>query len=538
MVAPQCEAAFAGRETLARGGNAADALVVASLVQGVADPHRCGLGGFACATVAWDRGREVVSIDGHGRAGSRASADQWQSFFESAAPDGFGYVLRGKVNDVGYKSITVPGMLATIAAIHERYGKLRWEDLLIDAADYAEEGFVVTPQLAEFWIRPGLFGRVSTRGRLELTAAGREASLRPDGEPYSAGEVFKQPLLATTYRRLARSGARSFYCGEIADEIAADWQRHDALITAEDLASYRVDSQAPLAGCYRGLEILTTPLPGGGVALLQALKLLEGEDLVRLGHNSVEYIENVSMALRKVWFDRLAHHGDPRFTPADAATLLSSEYLQRLQSGQPPEAGADSKNTTQLTIVDADDNAISFSHSLGYGSGVFTPGCGFMFNNCMSAFDPRPGRSNSIAPGKARSTAIAQTLVRRDGCPFLILGSPGAARITAALVQTILNVRDFGMSVSEAVVQPRFDGYGSDEILLESRFPLRVVAALRRRGWKVHHHEKSFGIVGRVYAIGWDERGALEAAVDPGEPGAAYRAHGPQTGRQAKRTKN
>ena len=182
--------------------------------------------------------------------------------------------------------------------------------------------------------------------------------------------------------------------------------------------------------------------------------------------------------------------------------------------------------------MDSDRSAISFSHSLGYGSGVFSPGLGFMFNNCMSAFDPRPGRRNSIAPGKARSTAMAQTIVLRDGKPYLTLGSPGAARITAALVQTILGVVDFGMDVAEAVVQPRFDAYGENDLVLETRFPLPILEELRARGWKVNQSAKSFGVVGRVYAAEWDEdRSRWIAGVDPGEPGAAYRAV-PRTSRE------
>ena len=146
-----------------------------------------------------------------------------------------------------------------------------------------------------------------------------------------------------------------------------------------------------------------------------------------------------------------------------------------------------------------------------------------MLNNCMSAFDPRPGRRNSIAPGKARSTAVAETIVSHDGRPILVLGSPGAARITAALVQTIVNVLDFEMDVAEAVVHPRFDAYGDHDIVLESRFPLPIVRNLEGKGWNVVHSPKPFGVIGRVYAVQLGHDYRLTAGVDPGEPGAAYR---------------
>ena len=525
VVAPQVEAAFEGARVLEDGGNAADALVTASFVQGVVDPHRCGIGGFGCATVFHHRDSELLSVDFHGRAGSKATADQWAGRFEFAAPDGFGYVVRDKLNDVGYQSITVSGMVAGVARIHTRFGRLPWKDLVHRAAKYAEKGFLVTPQLAEFWLRPGLYGRVSTLDRLKLTQAGREVALKSDGHPYVAGEIFKQPLLAETYHRLAEEGPECYYTGSIAQTIADDWKRNQALVTHKDLASYEPEVGPPVKGTYRGFEVHSTPLPGGGVALLQALMLLEGMDLRRLGHNTPDYIDAVAPVLRAVWHDRLDQHGDPRFSGKTSGELLSPQYVGQLDCGPPPQSGADSRATTQLTIVDRDFNAISFSHSLGYGSGVFAPEFGFMFNNCMSAFDPRPGRRNSIAADKARSTALAETIILMGGKPFLVLGSPGAARITAALVQTILNVVDFEMDVAEAVIQPRFDAYGRSDLVLESRFPLPVVEAASRRGWLVQQSAKSFGVVGRVYAAQWnDGRGRWVAGVDPGEPGAAFRA--------------
>ena len=175
--------------------------------------------------------------------------------------------------------------------------------------------------------------------------------------------------------------------------------------------------------------------------------------------------------------------------------------------------------------MDDEGNCISFSHSLGYNSGVFAPKLGILFNNCMSAFDPRPGGANSIAPGKARSTAVAETIVLENGKPKLALGSPGAARITAGISQVILNVTVFGMNVAEAVVHPRFDAYADRTLLLESRFPSKVVASLAERGWDIIQSPNPFGVIGRVYAAELAGRDPLRviAGVDPGASGAAYR---------------
>lgn len=524
VVAPQSEAAYAGASVLRDGGNAADATITAALVQGIVDPHRCGIGGFGCATLHFPASRGSLAVDFHGRSGKQCRADQWLSLYEGAAEDGFGYLLQGKVNDVGYQAIATPGVVAGLGEIHSRYATMPWKELVLRAVPYAIDGFQVTQALANFWIRPGLCGRVSTQGRLGFTTEGSRLALRPDRSPHPAGAVFQQPVLAETYRELAECGPEGFYRGPLAERIATDLAANGSFVTAEDLADYRPDVAAPLTGTYRDYEVVTTPLPGGGVALLQALKLLEEMDLRPLGHNSTNYIDRVAPVLRAVWSDRLAYHGDPQFDGLGADELLSKEYLESLRPGLGGSAGADSPDTTQLSVADGAGNVVSFSHSLGYGSGVFTPGLGFMYNNCMSAFDPRPKQRNSIAPGKARTTAVAETLLLRDGKPALVLGSPGAARITAGIVQAILNVVDFGMSIAEAVVHPRFDAFADRRLVLESRFPLELRRALTSRGWEVGTSQASFGVIGRVYAIELPTDGrAPVAGVDPGEPGAAWR---------------
>ena len=528
VVAPQSEAAYAGAEVLTAGGNAADALVTAALVQGVADPHRCGIGGFGCATIYWAERDETLAMNFLGRAGSGCREDQWVDILENPAPDGFGFIVRGKVNDVGYQSITTPGMLAGLASIHERFGTLSWKDVVNRAAEVAGTGFLVGPGLAEFWNRPGLYGRVSTQERLGFTEYGRQLWLDHDGAPFRSGHRVRIADLARTYRTIAEEGAQAFYRGTIAQTIANDWAKGGAFVAAQDLKDCAVDGEPPLEGSYRGHRILTSSLPAGGTALLQTLALLESSNADTLALNSPDYIETLGEILRVVWSDRAAHHGDPRFQTFSSADLLAPPYLDSLRRAGGGERAAppESPDTTQLSIVDARGNCISFSHSLGYGSGVFAPGLGFMFNNCMSGFDPRVGKPNSIAPGKARSTAIAETIVFREGRPFLVLGSPGATRITAAVAQAIIDVIDRGMTIAEAVVQPRFDAHGDRSVLLDARFPLGTAEILASRGWDVTQSPKPFGVVGRVYAIEIRPDGSLVGGVDPGEPGAAVRPGG------------
>ncbi len=527
VVAPQFEASHAGSEVLRAGGNAADAMVTAALVQGIADPHRCGIGGFGCGTVYWRKEKEARSFGFHGRVGSRATEDQWLKALENPAPDGFGYIIKGKANDVGFQSITTPGTISGLASIHNKYGSMPWKDLVLRAAQAAEVGFHVGPGLAEFWIRPGLHGRVSTRDRLGFTKFGKKEWFDSEGETFKAGHHKKMAALAETYRILAVEGPESFYEGTIAKTLNREFKAHSAWITSDDLKNYQADEESPVESTYRGIQVLSSPLPGGGIALLQVLKLLERCPMAELNPDSSEFIDHLAKAFKVVWADRLTFHGDPRFDSKETEELLSESYLDQLESKMNSPIGGvqappDSPDTTQLSIVDGEGNCVSFSHSLGYGSGIFAGDLGFMLNNCMQGFDPRPGAANSIAPGKARSTAIAETILLKKGEPWLVLGSPGAARITAAIAQVIILMVDHGYTVSEAVLKPRFDAWGDNTLFLESRFPYPIIDQLKAKGWDIIHHPKPFGMVGRVYGIQREDDGRLLAGVDPGEPGAAY----------------
>jgi gamma-glutamyltranspeptidase/glutathione hydrolase len=513
VVAPQSEAAEIAIEILDAGGNAFDAAVAGALAQGVVDPHRSGIGGFGAATLYLADTGKVESVAFFGRAGSKSRPDMWQSIHEGPAPDGFGYVLTGKFNDVGYQSVTLPGTLAGLGEIHSRHGKLPWKELLRGPAALARRGFLVGPQMADFWRRPGLFGRVSTRDRLGFTEAGGQIWLK-DGEPPKAGDVAVQDTLAATYDRLAETGPDDFYRGDLAREIAKDWAANDALLTAEDLSDYRCQWETPLRGSFLGHRIETTPLPGGGVALLQALNMAEMTGLLNLRHNSPEYVDGFAHIFSAVQHDRTSAHSDPAFGGPEPEALLSKEHLAKLLESRGLSTSGESPDTTEIVVADAQGNAIVLSHSLGYGSGVFTPGLGFMYNNCMSGFDPEPGSANSIAPGKARSTAIAQTMVTRNGKPVLILGSPGGSHITAGLAQALVNYLHLGCDLQDAVSRTRLDAY-RNTLLIESRMPYTLDDSLSGR-WEIKRSPSPFGVVGRIYAIAFEE--TLKPGYDPGEP--------------------
>ncbi len=514
VVAPQSEAADIAAEILEAGGNAFDAAIAGAFAQGVVDPHRSGIGGFGAATLIDGKTGEVRSITYFGAAGEKARPDMWRDIHEGPAPDGFGYILTGKLNDVGYKSVTFPGMVAGMGEIHARYGKLPWATLLESPAALARRGFLVGPQMAAFWRRPGLFGRVSTRDRLGFTEAGRGIWLR-EGEPPEAGDVVRLADLAATYDHLARTGATDFYTGELGDTISSDFEANDALVTRADMTGYRCSWRDPVRGTFLDREVLSTPLPGGGPALLQALRLAETRGLLELPLNSPAYVDLFARIFSVIQADRAANHSDPAFGGPAFETLLTDDYLDRLMSAEGTAASMEPKDTTEIAVADKKGNAIVLCHSLGYGSGVFTPGLGFMYNNCMSGFDPEPGKPSSIAPGKARSTAIAQTVLTRNGTPELILGAPGGSHITAGLAQAIVNVVHFGCDLQDAVCRPRLDAY-RNTLLMESRMPYNLEDSLAAT-WQIKRSPSPFGMVGRVYAIAFTEKG-LRPGYDPGEP--------------------
>ena len=282
------------------------------------------------------------------------------------------------------------------------------------------------------------------------------------------GDTLRNPDMGRTLRRIAQSGVADFYEGGIAAEIIADMQANDGLLAARDLAACAPEECPPLWGTYRGYRIATNNPPGGGIMLIEMLNILEHFDLAALGHNSPEYVRIVSEAMKIATVDKDTKVGDPKFIDVPVTTLASKTYAAemaaRIRRGEKTpvprfnSGGAESKHTTQVTVVDEHGNCVTMTHTLGQPSGVVTEGLGFMYNGAMSVFDPRPGRAGSLAPGKARFSALSPTIVFKGARPYLVLGAPGATYITMGNLQVMLNVMDFGMSAQEAVSAPRLRG--------------------------------------------------------------------------------
>lgn len=527
IVAAQAEAAEAGADMLRAGGNAIDAAIACALVQGVVDPLMTGIAGFGSAGIYFPGQNFHQYLDFHAPAPAAARPDMWENLIEGEARDGYGFILRGKVNDLGYQSICVPASLKAYYEAHSRFGVLPWRDIVAPAIAWAERGWMVRPHVELFWSDPGVMDRASGIDRLSFSASGRKLYCREDGSYKRVGDVVRNPDYAQTLRMISEGGSDVFYRGELAKRIAADMKAHGGLITEEDLANYQPRWCEPLRGQYRGYEVTTNNPPGGGVMLVEMLNVLENFDLAALGHNSVEYLRVVCEAMKRATADKDRFLGDPGFldipvgklTSKDYAAMMAAEIKKRVKGDVPRfNSGHPSKDTTHVSVVDRDGNCVTMTHSLGMPSGVITDGLGFIYNGCMGVFDPRPNRPGSIAPGKARFTSVVPSIVFKDSKPYLVIGAPGATQIAMGVLQAILNVLDFGMTMTEAVSAPRFSAT-SNAIDVSNRIVHGVTRELEADGYEVIRSPYTFGFAA-VHGIRIDGD-RLDGGADPGHDGIA-----------------
>lgn len=524
--AAQPEAAEAGVDILRAGGNAVDAAIGAALVQTAVDPQMCGIAGMGCMHVHLPSRRIHTTIDFHGRAPAAVRPDMWQNLIIREADDGWGFILEGRVNEIGYQAITTPMTLRAFDHALRRFGTRSLAELIQPAIAWCEDGFLVRPHVSEFWHEPARAGRDANVGVVTRFPATRKIYLKPDGNLHAVGDLLRNPDMGHTYRRIAEHGVDDFYVGEIAAQIAADMAAHDGLLTLGDLAACRAEENAPLLGTYRGYRIATNNPPGGGIQLIEMLNILEHFDLRAMGHNSPEYIRVVSEAMKIATVDKDAKVGDPKFVPVPVGELTSRQYAtdmaERIRGREKTHVprfnggGAENKHTTHICVVDNDGNAVTMTHTLGQPSGVVTEGLGFMYNGAMAVFDPRPGHAGSLEPGKSRFSALSPTIVFRDETPFLVLGAPGATYITMGNLQVILNVIDFGMNAEQAVYAPRFAAV-SDTIELSNRILHAAERDLRTQGYPTKRHAQSFQFA-RVHAIRIVD-GTPDGGADPASGG-------------------
>lgn len=514
VTAPQPLAVDVGVRVLAEGGNAVDAAVAAAFVQMVTTPRSCGVGGFGMMYIHTPETETI--LDFHGKAGARVRPDMWEHDIVRENTTGYGYTLQGQVNEVGYRSVTTPGTVAGLHKAQSDFGTMPWRETLQPGIAVAAGGYEVTRAAAAAWKQIPTSKETPWK---TITASPHEGG----------GELIANPDMARTFSVLAEGGAEVFYCGDIAGTIAEDMERGGGFVTLEDLNRYEVTVTSPLVSQYREFAVASNQPPGGGLTILQMLRILEGYNLSDMAHHSAEYVYTVSMAMKAAWADRANLIGDPAFVDVPVEDLLCDEraasWRRRIDAREeitiPRWHPQEPPCTTHISVVDSWRNVVGLTHSLGSGSDVITPGLGFMYNNCMNCFNPVPGQVNSIEPGKSRTTGMAPTLVKTGDRPFFTVGAPGGTRIVTGILHAILNVIDHGMSATEAIAAPRFDCQ-SDVIVAHSRVAPSVCDGVRAMGHEVQSLLDGYGGIASVHGIILDpDTGTLDGGADPGSPGMA-----------------
>lgn len=455
-------ASEAGKEALRKGGNAIDAAVATALALAVTLPSAGNIGGGGFL-VYYGADGKTTTFNFREKAPMAASATMYLD--ENGA-------IRNNSNHEGPLSVGVPGTVAGLWMAHQRMGSLPWADLVQPAIDLAEKGFPST------WDMQGYLQQVQGLTH-PMYAATKKAFLKEGKDLYAPGELWKQPDLAETLKRIQKEGRDGFYKGKTAKLLADYMKKYGGIITEEDLARYEAVEQAPVKGTYRGYEIVSmAPPSSGGIALIEMLNILEGYDLKAIGHNSALYLHLLTEAMRRAFADRAEHIGDPAFVsnmPVDR--LTSKPYAKTLRNGidlfkaSPSDSARfnaavhvyESDETTHFSVVDAKGNAVSLTYTLeyGYGSSLVVEGGGFLLNNEMGDFNPVPGVTNRngqigtppnlVAPGKRMLSSMTPTIVAKEGKPVLVIGSPGGRTIINTVLQVVLNVIDHEMNIGEAV---------------------------------------------------------------------------------------
>ena len=490
VVSDSALATQVGLDVLAAGGNSVDAAVATAFALAVTYPEAGNLGGGGFAVVRL-LGGEKAAIDFREMAPAAATRDMYL--------DAQGNPTKESLD--GHRASGVPGSVAGLHALHQRFGRLPWRDVVAPAIRLARDGFRVEPNTAA--------AIAKARERLARVPATAELLL-PGGRPREAGTIWKNAELAAALERIADRGPAGFYSGETAALLVAEMKRGGGLITEADLAAYQPKWRDPLVVSYRGHELISMPPPSsGGICIAMIARLLEAYDLRALGWHSAKHISLVAEAERLAFVDRNAYLADPDFQPWPKR-LLSDEYLAQRRKTivlgkATPSANVgpglrEGNHTTHLAVVDEAGGAVALTTTINqlFGSAVSVPGGGFLLNNEMDDFTAKPGapnlaglvqgEANAIAPGKRMLSAMSPTIiVGRDRRVLMIAGGRGGSRIISATFQVISNVLDFGMTVEQAVAAPRVHmQHLPDELRFETGgFDQKTLGELAAMGYRL-----------------------------------------------------
>jgi gamma-glutamyltranspeptidase/glutathione hydrolase len=515
MVAAQEKiAAEVGAEILRKGGNAVDAGVATGFAMAVTHPQAGNLGGGGFMLIALPKEKKTVAIDYREMAPAAATRDLFIG--------GDGEVDNEKAR-FSHTSAGVPGTVAGLIYVLEKYGTMNLSDILEPSIRLAEDGFAIPYGLA--------YALAKNRERFAKDPSSVKYFLHAGGRSYNAGETLKQADLAVTLKAIAEKGRSGFYEGPVAEKIVAEMKAGNGLMTLDDLKAYRVVEREPVSGRFRGYEIASMPPPSsGGAHLVQMLNILEGYDLKAAGHNSADYIHRLVEAMRRAYADRATHVGDPDFWRVPLDWLTSKPYAERLRAGidltkaskssdisagTPPTR--EGEQTTHFSVMDKEGNAVANTYTINFafGSGYSVDGAGFLLNNEMDDFAAKPGvpnaygliggDANAIKPRKRPLSSMTPTIVLKDGEPFIATGSPGGSTIITVVMQILLNTLEFDMNIAEATAVPRVHHqWLPDNVLTEEGVSPDTLKLLEERGFILPRGEDGklkHRILGRTNSI-------------------------------------
>jgi gamma-glutamyltranspeptidase/glutathione hydrolase len=511
-------------DAIKRGGNAVDAAVAAALTLGVVDGHNSGIGGGCFFLVRTARG-SIIAIDGRETAPARATRDM--------------FLRDGKavpaLSQTGALSIGVPGSLAVYDYALKHFGKLSLRDHLLPAAKLARNGFPIDRSYAA--------KLAETADELAQFSESRRVLLKPDGQPYKAGEILKQPDLAASYEQIAQHGIEWFYQGAFAEKIEPWMRQNGGLITSNDFREYKIALREPIRTRYRGFEIIGFPPPSsGGVHVAQILNTLEYFDLAKYPAYSADSLHLIAEAMKLAFADRAFWLGDPDFVRVPRG-LISRQYAADLSKrimldkaitvsthGEADQFGtaAFGKHTTHFSTADSDGNWVACTATVNtsFGSKVIIPGTGIIMNNQMDDFSAQPGvanyfgligaEANAVAPLKRPLSSMSPTIILRRGQPIASLGAAGGPTIISQTVINIINLLDYKMALDQALSSPRLHHQWKPDELRAEPLPASVQEKLKARGHTLINVRRS-GAAQVVLKIG----DHFEAAHDPRLEGKA-----------------
>lgn len=518
VVSARAEASKVGAEIIQKGGNAFDAMVATELALAVAYPYAGNLGGGGFMVYRKANG-EVGSLDYREKAPLAATKDMFL--------DKDGNVIKGKSTETAL-AIGVPGTIAGVFAVHKKLGSMPMSEILKPVIALAERGVIVTKKQEK---------RLQDYHDIIVKVNGPNTLLAGN---FKENDTIKYPVLANTLKRIAKNGQDEFYKGKTAKILVDYIQKKGGIITLKDLAKYEAKWRKPLQFTYKELKITSmSPPSSGGICLAQIMKMISPYDLAKMGHNTEESIQVIVEAERRAYADRSQFLGDPDFVKIPINGLLSDSYLkERMSSFDVNKASLSSEikegkvnfnestETTHYSIVDAQGNAVAATTTLndGYGSKYYCDELGFFLNNEMDDFSAKPGspnmfglvgnEANSIAPQKRMLSSMTPTIVEKNGKLFMVVGSPGGSTIITSVLQAILNVYEYKLSMQDAVNAPRFHHQWLPDLITfePNAFNAVTIDKLKAKGYLIN--EKNTPVIGKLDCILVLPNQTLEGGAD------------------------